>query len=152
MDKVKKTIVCHFLFVTTFFVVVTLMYSCERNSQDNPLVGKWAKCSVLTHNLDHEETSQMSLCDPTELKERIKNDQSWDVLTFTKKGVMYCNNRDYLNNKSYRMEGDSLIVVEDGKYYLEIHFFDKNGMVISYWESSNDYSMMLFDATFTKIQ
>ena len=142
------------LAISTLVVIALSICGCERDNLKNPLVGTWVKCHDVNGNPDFfDENGEpvLHLCDPDALKELMINDSTWDVLTFSKKGIMYNNRYDFCNDKPYTMEGDSIIVV-DGIYHLYIKLFDKKGMVIYCWEPTDGFAQVSTDVVFTKIK
>lgn len=101
--------------------------SCEKDNQKNPLVGTWVKChNVFGDPSYYDESGEpiVHLCDPSFLKERMKDDPDWDVIRFTKDGIMYNNTHPSLNNVPYQLQGDTMLVIY-GEYYSPIKIFDK---------------------------
>ena len=112
------------------------------------------KCHDVSGNpvfFDENGEPVLHLCDPGVLKERMKNDSTWDVLKFSPKGIMHNNRYDFYDDKPYTMEGDSIIVV-DGIYHLHIKLFDKKGMVIYCWEPTDGFAQVCTGVVFTKIK
>lgn len=142
------------LAIITLVVIAFSICGCEKDNEKNHLVGTWVKCHDVMgdpSNYDENGDPIVHLCDPGFLKERMKNDPNWDVITFTKRGIMYNNRYNLYDNKPYTMEGDSIIIV-DGKYHLYIKLFDKKGMVICCWEPTDGFAQISTDVVFTKIK
>lgn len=135
-------------------VTVLSFCGCDKDKQKNPLVGTWVKCHDVIGDLSYyDENGEplVHLCEPSFLKERMKNDPDWDVITFSKKGIMYNNRHDFCDNKTYTIVGDSVILV-DGKYRLNIKLFDEKGMLIYCWEPTDGHAQICTDVVFNKIK
>ena len=147
----KKSIV---RVIVMLAVTVLSFCGCDKDKQKNPLVGTWVKCHDVIGDLSYyDENGEplVHLCEPSFLKERMKNDPDWDVITFSKKGIMYNNRHDFCDNKTYTIVGDSVILV-DGKYRLNIKLFDKKGMLIYCWEPTDGHAQICTDVVFNKIK
>lgn len=142
------------LAITTLVVITLSICGCERDNQKNSLVGTWVKChNVIGDPSYYDENGEpiVHLCDPSFLKERMKDNPDWDVIRFTKDGIMYNNTHPSLNNVPYQLQGDTMLVIY-GEYYLPIKIFDKKGMVIYCWEPSDGFAQICTDVVFTKIK